>query len=65
MGINTYYLTTEFGKWLVHSSLPKVVSIFIGLILFPLMALYVVVIFYLAFRREKKVTYMAQLGSSI
>lgn len=65
MGINTYYLTTEFGRWLVHSSLPKVVSIFIGLIVFPLMALYVVVIFYLAFRRENKVTYMAQLGSSI
>lgn len=63
IGINMYYLTTEFGKWLVHNSLPKVASIFIGLVVFPLLALYTVAIFYLAFRREEKVTYMAHVGS--
>lgn len=65
IGINMYYLTTEFGKWLIHNSLPKLASIFIGLVAFPLLGLYTVAIFYLAFRREEKVTYMAQVGSSI
>lgn len=64
IGINIYYLTTEFGKWLIHNSLPKVASIFIGLVVFPLMALYLVAILYLSFRRDKKVTYIAPRESS-
>jgi len=53
IGINIYYLTTSFGEWLVHNGLPKVASVFIGLMVFPLMGLYVVGILYLTFRREK------------
>ncbi|MCI27143.1 metal transporter Nramp5-like, partial [Trifolium medium] len=41
IGINVYYLITAFVGWLIHSSLPKVANVFIGMIVFPLMALYV------------------------
>jgi natural resistance-associated macrophage protein len=64
IGINIYYLSTGFGKWLIHNSLPKVASVFIGLLVFPLMALYLVGILYLAFRRDKVVTYIAPGESS-
>eukprot|EP00253_Pinus_taeda_P001329 PITA_01329 len=64
IGINIYYLSTEFGKWLIHNSLPKVASVFIGLLVFPLMVLYLAGILYLAIRRDKKVTYIAPGESS-
>lgn len=57
--VNIYYLSSGFGTWLVHNSLPKIASIFIGIVVFPLMALYTVSILYLTFRRDKKVTYIA------
>eukprot|EP00253_Pinus_taeda_P001211 PITA_01211 len=59
IGINIYYLSTQFGKWLIHNSLPKVASVFIALVVFPLMAFYLAGILYLALRRDKKVTYIA------
>ncbi|GLJ37280.1 hypothetical protein SUGI_0756180 [Cryptomeria japonica] len=59
IGINIYYLSTGFGEWLVDNNLPKVATIFIGLIVFPLMLLYVVGILYLTFRAEKKETFIA------
>jgi len=63
IGINIYYLSTGFWKWLIHSSLPKIASVFMGLVVFPLMALYLVGVLYLAFRHDKKVTYVASMQS--
>jgi len=63
IGINIYYLSTGFGKWLIHSSRPKIASVFMGLVVFPLMALYLVGVLYLAFRHDKKVTYVASMQS--
>lgn len=64
IGVNIYYLGSSFGTWLLHNSLPKIASIFIGLVVFPLMVLYAVSILYLTFRRDKKVIYIAPEGSS-
>lgn len=63
--INLYYLTTGFGSWLLHNSLPKGASVFIGILVFPLMALYIIGILYLAIRPESKVTDVAPGGSSM
>lgn len=63
--INMYDLTTGFGTWLVHNSLPKAASVFIAILVFPLMALYIVGILYLAIRPDSKVTNVAPGGSSI
>lgn len=50
--INVFYLSTGFGKWLVHNNFPKVASVLIGVIVFPLMLLYLVALIYLTFRPE-------------
>ncbi|XP_058727410.1 metal transporter Nramp7.2-like isoform X2 [Vicia villosa] len=52
IGINVYYLSTTFVKWLIHSNLPKVANVFIGIIVFPLMAIYIVSVIYLTFRKD-------------
>jgi natural resistance-associated macrophage protein len=65
IGINIYYLSVGFVKWLIHNSLPKIASVFIGVLTFPFMALYIALILYLTFRRDKKVTYVAPGGSSL
>lgn len=52
IGINIYYLSTAFVKWLIHSNLPKVANVFIGIIVFPLMAIYIVSVIYLTFRKD-------------
>ncbi|GMJ15190.1 natural resistance-associated macrophage protein 1 [Hibiscus trionum] len=58
IGINVYYLTTAFVDWLVHNDLPKVGNVFIGIIVFPLMAVYIIAVIYLTFRKDVVVTYM-------
>ncbi|XP_027358465.1 metal transporter Nramp5-like [Abrus precatorius] len=58
IGINIYYLSTSFVGWLIHSSLPKVANVFIGIIVFPLMALYVVAVIYLTFRKDTVKTFI-------
>ncbi|KAI4307243.1 hypothetical protein L6164_030450 [Bauhinia variegata] len=52
IGINVYYLSTGFVGWLIHSSLPKVANVFIGIIVFPLMGIYVVSVIYLTLRKD-------------
>lgn len=52
IGINVYYLTTAFVDWLIHNDLPKVGNVFIGIIVFPLMAIYVLAVIYLTFRKD-------------
>lgn len=58
IGINIYYLSTGFVDWLIHNSLPKVANVFIGLIVFPLMAIYILAVIYLMFRKDTAVTYI-------
>jgi natural resistance-associated macrophage protein len=58
IGINVYYLITAFVGWLIHSTLPKVANVFIGIIVFPLMALYVVSVIYLTFRKDTVKTFV-------
>ncbi|RYR41823.1 hypothetical protein Ahy_A08g038260 [Arachis hypogaea] len=58
IGINVYYLITAFVDWLIHNSLPKVGNVFIGIIVFPLMAIYVGSVIYLTFRKDTVQTYI-------
>ncbi|PKI42459.1 hypothetical protein CRG98_037132 [Punica granatum] len=58
IGINIYYLSTGFVDWLIHNSLPKVANIFVGIIVFPIMAIYILSVIYLTFRRDKVVTFI-------
>ncbi|XP_009783885.1 metal transporter Nramp6.1-like [Nicotiana tabacum] len=58
IGINIYYLTTAFVDWLIHNNLPKVGNVFIGIVVFPLMAIYILAVIYLMFRKDTVVTYI-------
>ncbi|KAF3781624.1 Metal transporter [Nymphaea thermarum] len=58
IGINVYYLSTGFVDWLVQNNLPKVGNIFIGIIVFPLMGVYVAAVVYLTIRKDRVVTYV-------
>lgn len=58
IGINIYYLTTAFVDWLIHNNLPKVGNVFIGIVVFPLMAIYILSVIYLMFRKDTVVTYI-------
>ncbi|KAK3012427.1 hypothetical protein RJ639_008329 [Escallonia herrerae] len=58
IGINIYYLTTGFIHWLTHNDLPKVGSVFIGILVFPLMAIYIFSVVYLVFRNDIVVTFI-------
>ncbi|XP_077231674.1 metal transporter Nramp7.2-like [Tasmannia lanceolata] len=58
IGINVYFLSTSFVGWLIGNSLHKVANIFIGIIVFPLMAIYILAILYLTFRKEKVVAFV-------
>ncbi|KAK8684115.1 hypothetical protein V6N13_040149 [Hibiscus sabdariffa] len=58
IGINVYYLTTAFVDWLIHNDLPKVGNVMIGIVVFPLMVLYIIAVIYLTFRKDVVVTYI-------
>ncbi|KAA8538421.1 hypothetical protein F0562_028033 [Nyssa sinensis] len=58
IGINIYYLSTSFVGWLIHNNLPKVGNVFIGLVVFPLMAIYIFSVIYLMFRKDTVVTFI-------
>ncbi|XP_023753598.1 metal transporter Nramp5 [Lactuca sativa] len=58
IGINIYYLSTSFVNWLIHSSLPRVANVFIGIIVFPVMAIYVISVLYLMLRKDVVVTFV-------
>ncbi|GMH00732.1 hypothetical protein Nepgr_002571 [Nepenthes gracilis] len=57
IGINIYFLSTAFVGWLIHNSLPRAVNVFIRILVFPLMAIYLGGIIYLAFKKDKVVTF--------
>ncbi|OVA12788.1 Natural resistance-associated macrophage like [Macleaya cordata] len=58
IGINIYYLSTGFVGWLIHNNMPKVANVFIGLIVFPFMAIYILSVIYLTFRKDRAVTFI-------
>nr|WNH25167.1 natural resistance-associated macrophage protein 9 [Fagopyrum tataricum] len=63
IGINVYYLSTAFVGWLIHSNLPKVANVFIGVLVFPLMAIYVIAVVYLTFRKDTVKTFIEPVKS--
>ncbi|KAK8947414.1 Metal transporter Nramp5 [Platanthera zijinensis] len=63
IGINIYYLSTGFVGWIIHSSLPKAATVFIGIIVFPLMAAYIISVIYLVFRKDTTVTFVDDSNS--
>ncbi|KAM3683067.1 hypothetical protein ACJW30_12G117000 [Castanea mollissima] len=58
IGINIYYLSTGFVGWLIHNNLPKVANVFVGLLVFPLMLIYILAVIYLTFRKDIVVTFV-------
>ena len=59
IGINMYFLSTSFVGWLIHNSLPKYANVLVGLIVFPLMLIYVIAVIYLTLRKDTVVTFVA------
>lgn len=57
IGINIYYLSTGFVDWLIGNDLPRFANIFIGILVFPLMAVYILAVIYLTFRKDVVVTF--------
>ncbi|KAL3513677.1 hypothetical protein ACH5RR_026394 [Cinchona calisaya] len=57
IGINIYYLSTSFVGWLMHNNLAKVGKVFIGILVFPLMAIYILAVIYLMFRKDTVETF--------
>ncbi|KAM7259303.1 hypothetical protein ACFE04_015044 [Oxalis oulophora] len=58
IGINIYYLSTSFIDWLIHNNLPIVGNVFVGILVFPLMAIYIISVIYLTFRKDTVVTFI-------
>ena len=58
IGINVYYLSTGFVGWIINNNLPKAANVFIGIIVFPLMAIYILSVIYLTFRKDTAVTFI-------
>ncbi|KAM7514819.1 hypothetical protein LguiA_004402 [Lonicera macranthoides] len=58
IGINIYYLITAFVGWLTNNSLPKVGNVFIGIFVFPVIAIYILTVIYLMFRKDTIVTFI-------
>ncbi|THU57062.1 hypothetical protein C4D60_Mb11t23800 [Musa balbisiana] len=64
IGINIYFLSTSFVDWIIHSSLPRPITVLIGIVVFPFMAVYILAILYLAFRKDRVVTFVDKSDSS-
>ncbi|KAK6939906.1 hypothetical protein RJ641_029437 [Dillenia turbinata] len=58
IGITVYYLSTGIVDWIIPNSLPKVGNVIIGIIVFPLMAIYILAVIYLTFRKDTVVTFI-------
>ncbi|KAF7133108.1 hypothetical protein RHSIM_Rhsim09G0015700 [Rhododendron simsii] len=58
IGINIYYLSTSFVRWMIHSTLPKAATVFVSIIVFPMMVVYVASVIYLMWRKDTAVTYI-------
>ncbi|KAG6538597.1 hypothetical protein ZIOFF_003721 [Zingiber officinale] len=63
VAINIYFLSTSFVSWLIDSNLPTVANVLISIIVFPLMAVYILAVIYLTFK-ETEVTFVDPFNSS-
>ncbi|XP_055960965.1 metal transporter Nramp7.2-like [Mercurialis annua] len=62
IGINIYYyLSTAFVGWLIDNNLPKFGNVLIGIVIFPLMAMYIIAVIYLTLRKDSAVTFIEPL----
>ncbi|KAI4963255.1 hypothetical protein ZWY2020_016905 [Hordeum vulgare] len=59
IGINVYFLSTSFMGWLINSSLPTYAKVLVGVVVCPLMLVYLVAVVYLTFRKDTVVTFVA------
>ncbi|KAI8537393.1 hypothetical protein RHMOL_Rhmol09G0020100 [Rhododendron molle] len=55
---NIYFLSTSFVGWMIHSTLPKVATVFVAILVFPIMVVYVASVIYLMWRKDTVVTYI-------
>ena len=44
--------------WLIHNNLPKFGNVFVGLLVFPLMLVYILALIYLTIRKDTVVTFV-------
>ncbi|KVH99588.1 Natural resistance-associated macrophage protein [Cynara cardunculus var. scolymus] len=51
-------LKFTFVDWLIHSTWPKVANVFIGMLVFPIMAIYILSVIYLMLRKDVVVTFI-------
>ncbi|KAF3796603.1 hypothetical protein EJ110_NYTH01727 [Nymphaea thermarum] len=52
VGINVYYLNVGFVEWLINNNkLPKAASVIIGIMVFPIMIVYLVTAVYVIFKK--------------
>ncbi|KAB8085724.1 hypothetical protein EE612_008673 [Oryza sativa] len=56
--VNTYFLVWTYVDWLVHNNLPKYANGLISVVVFALMAAYLVAVVYLTFRKDTVATYV-------
>ncbi|CAL5076157.1 unnamed protein product [Urochloa decumbens] len=52
IGINVYFLSSKLVSWILHNKLPIYANVFTGIIMFPLMLLYISAVIYLTFRKD-------------
>lgn len=52
IGINIYFLNSKLLGWILHNSLPIYANILVGIIVFPLMLLYICAVIYLMLRKD-------------
>ncbi|KAK6923485.1 NRAMP family [Dillenia turbinata] len=58
IGINLYYLCTMVVFWLTHNGLSKLAKVLLGMVVFPLMAVYIFAVAYLTSRKDRTVTFV-------
>ncbi|KAI8537398.1 hypothetical protein RHMOL_Rhmol09G0020600 [Rhododendron molle] len=58
ISINVYYLSTAFVGWMIHNNLPKVATVFIAILVFPLMVVYIASVISLMFRKDGVATFI-------
>lgn len=58
IGINIYYLTTTFIDWILHNGLHILANVFVGIVVFPLMVVYIMSVVYLMFRKDVAITFV-------
>ncbi|VAI42939.1 unnamed protein product [Triticum turgidum subsp. durum] len=56
--VNTYFLVWTYIDWLAHNHLPRYTSAPVFVVVFALMAAYLVAVVYLMFRKDMVVTYV-------